>query len=71
MPNTRTLTIDADEAEYYRLERLLGADPRDLNQERVEALAAGLVLGEVYHASADAEDGAVQNIQDPATPPAA
>lgn len=68
MPNTRTLTIDTDEAEYYRLERLLGADPRDLNQERVEALAAGLVLGEVYHTYSDAEDGAVQNSE---TPPAA
>ncbi len=68
MPNSCTITIDADEAEYYRLERLLGADPRDLNQERVEALAAGLVLGEVYHTSGGAEDGAVQNSE---TPPAA
>lgn len=71
MPNFHTITIDADEAEYYRLGRLLDVDLRELTQERVEALAAGLVLGEVYHASADAEDGAVQNIQDPATPPAA
>ena len=68
MPNFHTITIDADEAEYYRLERLLGADPRDLNQERVEAMAAGLVLGEVYHTSGDAEDGAVRNSE---TPPAA
>jgi hypothetical protein len=68
MPSSRTITINADEAEYYRLERLLGADPRDLNQERVEALAAGLVLGEVYHTSADAEDGDVQN---PEMPPSA
>lgn len=68
MPNFRTLTIDADEAEYYRLERLLGADPRDLNQERVEALAAGLVLGEVYHTSDNPEDGVAQNSE---TPPAA
>lgn len=71
MPNFHTITIDADEAEYYRLERLLGADPRDINQERVEAMAAGLVLGEVYHASADNGEDSIKNILQTQTPPAA
>lgn len=71
MPNFHTITIDADEAEYYRLGRLLGADLRELTQERIEALATGIVLGEVYHASAETGDDAVKNILQTQTPPAA
>jgi uncharacterized phage-associated protein len=71
MPSFHTITIDADEAEYYRLGRLLDVDLRELTQERVEALATGIVLGEVYHASADNGEDPIKNILQTQTPPAA
>ena len=50
MANLRTLCINLDAAEYRRLEVLADAqNPGCVADDRVSALAAGILLAQVYH----------------------
>ena len=69
MANLRTLCINLGEAEYRRLEVLADAqNPGCVSEDRVSALAAGILLAQVYH-TAEADDASSPDPK-PATPAA-
>lgn len=69
MANLRTLCINLGEAEYRRLEVIADAqNPGCVSEDRVSALAAGILLAQVYHTGGDGDASATD--QKPATPAA-
>lgn len=69
MANLRTLCINLGEAEYRRLEVLAEAqNPGCVSDDRVSAIAAGILLAQVCHTGGDAD--APSPDPKPATPAA-
>ena len=69
MANLRTLTVQLGEAEFRRLEVLADAqNPGCVSEDRVAALAAGILLAQVYHTGEG--DAAPSTTPKPAAPAA-